>query len=256
MEENNLSWKVVARPQLETWSISTNHVPTVIIFGEPGVGKSSVVNLIFGEDTAPTSPNAERCTFSSTSYSATIQGKMYNLYDTSRINHGGTGTANIEAAKTILDLYNLVRFLDENEGPKLLVFVVRCGRLTETTKKNYDLFRDTIFEKMVPIVVVITGCENVIPMDHWWDDNKATFEEAGMTFSGHACVCTLRGRKKQIFNLKEKRFKESKAKVEGLIRMGCHFTGQKMVRTLFIWGSDLLIQHRNRFRGLKKSSKR
>ncbi|KAF8878689.1 hypothetical protein CPB84DRAFT_1793988 [Gymnopilus junonius] len=145
---------------------------TVVVFGETGVGKSSVIN---------------------TCYSVAIKGHTYNLHDTIGLGEDSTGT--MGNSKAIVNLYNLLTLLSKNGGVHLLVFVVRSGRLKETMKKNYDLFYKGFCETKIPIVVVVTGCEGESnDMDQWWGRNRQFFEKAGMTFRGHACVCAFKGR--------------------------------------------------------------
>jgi predicted GTPase len=204
------------------------HNPNVIVFGETGTGKSSVINLILGTYKAPISNDAMGCTFSSACYKVQIQEKIYNLYDTAGFNESATGT--VSSAKAIANLYTLVRTLSDTGGVNLLVFVVRCGRLTESTKKNYDLFRDTFCQSRVPVVVVVTACEEVDPMDTWWVENKEKFEGAGMMFHGHACVCAYRGRKNnQGLYLNDDLYIESRGKVVRLIHTRCLPTGWSKV---------------------------
>jgi hypothetical protein len=63
----------------------------------------------------------------------------------------------------------LVTDLSNSGGVNLLVFVMKRGRLTETIYKNYDLFHHGFCNSNVPIVVVVTGCEDIEPtMDRWW----------------------------------------------------------------------------------------
>jgi len=199
----------------------------VIIFGETGVGKSSVVNMILGRDEANVSDNAEGCTFESTVYPMEIEGARYNLYDTAGLNEEGSGT--VDGAKSIANLYNLVQSLSHAGGVNLLIFVVRCSRLTEAMHKNYKLFHHGFCASSVPIVIVVTGCENVEPrMDCWWDRNKERFEKSGMTFDGHACVCTYKGRKimEGVYSNGQP-FDESVGKVNQLIRTHCRPVGWK-----------------------------
>ncbi|KAF8963353.1 P-loop containing nucleoside triphosphate hydrolase protein [Flammula alnicola] len=131
--------------------------PNVVIFSETGVGKSSIINMMLGSDEAKISPDATGCTFDSTLYDAKIRGRSYNLYDTIGLGEGSTGTA--EGSKAIGNLYSLLSLLSTNGGVHLLIFVVRCGRLTENIQKNYELFYKGFCETKVPIVVVVTGCE-------------------------------------------------------------------------------------------------
>jgi predicted GTPase len=169
-------------------------IQNVIVFGETGAGKSSVVNMILGCNKAKVGDGALGETFRSTIYPVEIDGKTYNLHDTVGLGEYSGGT--VDSAKAAGNLYRLMKDLSNSGGVNLLIFVIKRGRLTETIHKNYVLFHRGFCDSQVPIVVIVTGCENVEPtMDAWWIDNKRTFTEAGMLFAGHACVCAFKGRK-------------------------------------------------------------
>ncbi|PPQ77243.1 hypothetical protein CVT26_005953 [Gymnopilus dilepis] len=170
----------------------TSHPRNVIVFGETGVGKSSLINLILNQDVAPTSSGAQGCTFQSDMYSGFVQGLPFNFYDTVGLGEHGTGT--VQSSQAIANLYQLVKRLAHSGGVHLLVFVIKCGRLTETMEKNYALFFKAFCEEKLPIVVVVNACENVDPMRSWWGENEGAFTAAGMRFDGQACVCGERGR--------------------------------------------------------------
>jgi len=176
----------------EPYEIIQQSIPNVIVFGETGAGKSSVINLILGSDKAKVGDGAVGETFRTTSYVTTINGKTYNLHDTVGLGEHSRGT--VDSAKAVGNLYRLLTDLSSSGGVNLLVFVVKCGRLTDSIHKNYNLFHQSFCDSKVPIAIVVTGCENVDPtMDTWWTKNERWFIQAGMPFSGHACVCAFRG---------------------------------------------------------------
>jgi predicted GTPase len=200
----------------------------VIVFGETGAGKSSVINQVLRRSDAPTSNTAAGCTFENTPYEVAINNEDYILYDTAGFNEVSTGT--VSSPKAIANLYNLVCSLEDSGGVNLLILVFKCGRLTETTRKNYKLFYAAFCEKKVPIVIVITACETEEPMDKWWGMNEETFKTAGMVFNSHACVCTVRGRKiNGDFYVNDDLVALSTLKVETLIRDHCCENGWKKV---------------------------
>jgi len=87
-----------------------------------------------------------------------------------------------------------VNELSDSGGVNLLIFVIKCGQLSDSIHKNYTLFHHGFCDSKIPIVIVVTGCENVEPtMDRWWNDNEAWFKKAGMSFNGRACVCAFKG---------------------------------------------------------------
>ena len=150
--------------------------------------------MILGSDKAKVSYGALGETFRSTAYQAEIKGKTYILYDTVGLGEHSGGT--VDSTKAVGNLYCLVTDLSNCAGVHLLVFVIKCGRLTETIYKNYALFHHGFCDSKVPIVIIVTGCENMEPtMDMWWTGNEPSFTKTGMTFAGHACVCAFKGAK-------------------------------------------------------------
>ena len=107
----------------------------VIIFGEAGAGKSSLINLIRDDNAATTASSAEGCTFESKSYDVTIGNTKIRLWDTAGLNEGDYGKVDLKRA--IAGLYNLATNLQN--GVSLLVYCIR-GRITRATVANYMMF--------------------------------------------------------------------------------------------------------------------
>ncbi|OJA18652.1 hypothetical protein AZE42_11681 [Rhizopogon vesiculosus] len=161
----------------------------VIVFGESGVGKSSIINMLMGEPVAAVSNQAVGCTYASNKFRATIAGKEVMLYDTAGLNEAEAGTVSPEQA--IRNLRSLVKDL---KTVNLLVYCIRGTRFRKIVADNYKIFCNTICggDRKVPVVLVITGLENEETIDDWWKDNEADFDE--MKFHGHACITAIRGR--------------------------------------------------------------
>ena len=66
------------------------HVPilNVVIFGETGVGKSPLINLIPGLHQAKTSPDADVCTERNQDYKVTIANRKFKIWGTVSLNEG------------------------------------------------------------------------------------------------------------------------------------------------------------------------
>ena len=210
----------------------------VIVFGATGAGKSSVVNMLSGGDEARVSSTAKGETFRHDRYEKYIQGHRINVFDTVGLGEGKRGT--VSTAKAIEALYQLMRGLDD--GVNLLVYVVRGPRLSESIRKNYELFYEIFCQKKVPIVLVITGLENEDDMDGWWERNEEAYRDDNMTFYDVACITAIKG-KKGMF---AEEFEESRRKVEALIWNNCFETtwlppaGGKAS-----WLGTLLVNHLN-----------
>ncbi|KAG0697663.1 hypothetical protein DFH29DRAFT_1003513 [Suillus ampliporus] len=164
----------------------------VVIFGESGSGKSSVINAIMQKELAKTSSDAAGCTFSYQRHRVEISGQRFVLFDTAGLNEGTVGT--VPAAKAEEKLKGLLRELMSpgSDGIGLLVYCIRSTRARRALIRNFNIFYSAICRKKVPIVLVVTGLENEVVMENWWDTNGKEFKNRGMHFEDHACVTTLR----------------------------------------------------------------
>src|SRR5215471_18818510 len=102
--------------------------PNVIIFGESGVGKSSIINMLGEEgaaDIAQVSDQAMGVTFSTKPYKRNIFEKDYQIFDTIGLNEGSHGT--VKAADAIEKLWKLM--IQLSDGVNLVVFVIRAPRI-------------------------------------------------------------------------------------------------------------------------------
>ncbi|KAG2339278.1 hypothetical protein BDR05DRAFT_1003539 [Suillus weaverae] len=165
----------------------------VVIVGDTGAGKSSLVNLITGTQAAPTSCDTMGCTIETTVYEHDImtQGKILRvqLFDTAGLDEGSQGTIpNAQAQKA---LKNLFQTLMKKKAIHILMYCVQGTKDVRALQRNYKLLPSKVKEK-VPIVLVVTGLENREPeMDEWWRDNEKFISDLGMTFAGHACITAV-----------------------------------------------------------------
>ncbi|KAF5350022.1 hypothetical protein D9756_009151 [Leucocoprinus leucothites] len=192
----------------------------IIIFGESGAGKSSVVNMLSSnEHAADISSGARGCTFESRSFEVNVVGQPATLWDTAGLDEGDAGK--VPKADAIAQLYSLLRKL--SDGVSLLMFVMRAPRIKDSAPKNWKLFQEVICQSKVPSVVVITGLENEDNMDRWWWDNKSTFQRYGIHPAGFACVTAFRGKKNRRGDGHkfDDEYEDSREKVQRLIRSTC-----------------------------------
>lgn len=203
----------------------TTPTPNVILFGETGSGKSSIVNMLAQSNRANTSSSAKGCTFSTEPYLTDILGTQFKIWDTAGLNEGEGGT--IPPKEAVIQLLRLLKQLDT--GVSLLVFCMRAPRIKENLQRNWHFFYEVMCKRQVPIVLAITGLENEeSDMDDWWIKNQGMFQNLGIIPNGIACITAIRGRK-QRFRDSEGRevhvfddvYRESKNKLGKAIKMHC-----------------------------------
>ena len=159
----------------------------VILFGETGVGKSSVINLMAGAEVASTSTNLEGCTLEATEYSFTLPGgPSLRIYDTVGLNEPEMGVNTFFGA--IEKAHKLITSLHNAGGIDLLIFCIRGNRITGTMQRNYRLFSEFLCEGKVPLAFVVTHLEYEEVMENWWQRNEKTFGEYGIQSVAHACI--------------------------------------------------------------------
>jgi hypothetical protein len=185
-------------------------IPNVIVFGETGVGKSSIINMLASAPMAKVSSGSSGCTFESKSYQLDIEGSLYRIFDTAGLNEGKEGT--VTPADAVVNLYKLIRSLED--GVNLLVYCVRGPRIKDTIVNNYKMFHSVFCKEQVPIILVVTGLENEDSVDVWWEENGSAFMRHGMRFEGHVCGTATRGKKNHF----ETEYQETLTKLRRLIK--------------------------------------
>ena len=157
----------------------------VIVFGQTGSGKSSVVNLIAGRQVANISNGAAGCTLSFKPYSIPLHCRTVHIWDTVGLDEPEMELAAIEQAHELI--YNLT----SRGGVDLLLFCIRAPRVTGTSQANYRLFYEVLCRSQVPIGFVITHLEQQVNMESWWERNVESLERFGLKAACHACVTGL-----------------------------------------------------------------
>ncbi|KAG2335694.1 hypothetical protein BDR05DRAFT_897936 [Suillus weaverae] len=188
--------------------------PNFVIFGEMGVGKSSLVNLIAGKTLAKSSSGAQSCTLESTEYQVTIPDSQLNvnLFDTVGLDSPTMNNANYLDA--LVKAHELIVSLKNRGGVHGLLFCIKAGRVSNTMQQNYRLFFEFLCQEQVPLALVVTNLENEKNMDDWWTKNKAHIEKSGIVPVTHVCITTIKGYQ----NAYEARYFESRKKVLNMLK--------------------------------------
>jgi GTP-binding protein EngB required for normal cell division len=215
----------------------------VVIFGESGVGKSSIINMLLGENKVKTSSGAVGCTFTSDAYVVDVgDGVSVRVHDTVGLGEGSAGT--VSSSEAIIALYQLLQEL--SDGVNLLVFVMRVGRIVQTDQKNYELFFHGVCARKVPVALILTHGDDCVDdddddvdlesaMNLWWERNRLEFAKNGLWFKHETIVIA----KKRAF---PEAYEASKEKIRHLISTSRRRTAWKIptnnwfikvVKTLF-----------------------
>ncbi|KAG1870430.1 hypothetical protein C8R48DRAFT_652962 [Suillus tomentosus] len=165
----------------------------VLLFGETGVGKNSIINLIMGHDVAQTSPDPEISTLQHTSHEVSIAERRFKLWKVSSIESMGS----FQALLAKWRLEKSYKKLYKDDGVYLLLYCMRGSRALRALIKDYKFFTDIVGSTTtvaggVPVAAVVTCLEDYPKdMDNWWTKNKDNLERLGMRFSAHACITSL-----------------------------------------------------------------
>lgn len=160
----------------------------VVLAGECGTGKSSLINLIIGRDVAKTSNDTAACTTEVRSYKVSIGGCNLKIWDTPGLDEGSTTRANTRSSEALVK--SLHRLKSQGEI-HLLIYCMHGNRAKSALLKHYEIIRDSLLPT-VPIVAIITRLERYQNcMDDWWSNNAQELATHGMNFSDHACITTV-----------------------------------------------------------------
>lgn len=185
----------------------------VIVFGESGVGKSSVINMIAGKHITQTSSDAVGCTFRYHCYQVLLDDLSVNLWDTVGLDEGTEGTVPARQAENSLKA--VLRHITRWNGIDLLLYCVRGTRVRQALLRNYNIFYAAICRKQVPVALVVTGLENYDgDMEAWWTEHEKDLIKHGMRFDAHACVTTIQTDHPAIQN----RLKQSRDVLRNLVQ--------------------------------------
>jgi len=158
----------------------------IILFGDSGVGKSSVINLLAGRACAKTSPDTKPCTLHYTPYEIKIKNVSYRIYDTAGVDNNRMDPVGFLNA--IANAHKLMKEVKERGGVHLLLYCLKAGRIPATFITNYRLFYEFLFDEKIPVALVITHLEREDSMEDWYERNKGSFERHAVKSIDQACI--------------------------------------------------------------------
>lgn len=163
---------IQTEPQLQ-------HRSNVVIFGDKGAGKSSLVNLILGSQTARIASDASSSTLDAKPYDVTIQDKLFRIYDTAGLHEAQAASDDPQRIGAINKAYRLVQSIADAGGIDLLILCVQKDRFTDTWRRNYKLFSEILCCGMVSVALIITH------FDHGESEKRWT---ENLQIVKHACI--------------------------------------------------------------------
>ncbi|KAF9225669.1 hypothetical protein BS17DRAFT_666980, partial [Gyrodon lividus] len=167
----------------------------IVLFGEIGVGKSSVVNLLAGYKVAEISENADPCTQRSQGYEIVLDGKTYCIWDTVGLLWPGFGYGGeIDQYEYVTTVQDVNKLISRRSQVDLLLFCLRGGRVTAWDVRHYGLIHEVLCAGTIPVGVVFTNLENENILEEWGRRNVPKVQKLfGMKFEGYACVTAVPG---------------------------------------------------------------
>jgi len=166
-----------------------NSIHRVLIIGQAGVGKSSLVNLLTNTIKAEVSDSAIGCTFEYQTYKAHYQSKKFELIDTVGLNESTKGKVPPATA-----LKKLVKFIRENkQGFNCILIAMKKGRIDKAFEDNHTLFCKSLLKQEIPVLLYIGHCEEDDPMDIWIKNPKNMMALSPYEFKQCICGTTKEG---------------------------------------------------------------
>lgn len=160
----------------------------IVLLGETGVGKSSLINFIARKSVAEVSSDSVGCTKTIAKYTFEEKGRTFHLYDTPGL---VDPLMDVERFITPIDtIQKLIRSLGNGNGPDLLLFCI--DKPTAALKRNYRLFCKVICGGEVPFALAITKLEEGQDADEWWSRHGDTIREYGI--DRPMCIALGRGK--------------------------------------------------------------
>lgn len=148
----------------------------IVLVGEIGVGKSSLINLIARANVARVSSDTIGCTRTVAKYTFEEKSRIFHLYDTPGLVDPQMGDKPFVDPIDIIQ--QLIRSLGHGNGPDLVLFCIDKSKPTAAFKRNYCIFYKFICGSKVPFALAVTKLEQ--GADQWWSRYGATVRGYGV----------------------------------------------------------------------------
>lgn len=157
--------------------VKTTHAKQVLVFGQAGTGKTSLINALTGKN-LKTGNSAKGITLTSTEVMCEHDGVDYRIVDTVGLNEADK-TGGVSAKESLTALVKLLHSIEG--GLNLMVMVMQVGRIHSAVDDNYKMFVQTMASNTVPLVIVVTHCEREKgDMQGWVETNREDFIRQGI----------------------------------------------------------------------------
>ncbi|KAG1904339.1 uncharacterized protein F5891DRAFT_1014220 [Suillus fuscotomentosus] len=173
-----------ATPQPSS-GVSTLLPLNVLLFGETGVDKSSIIQLIVGQNIVDAVPGGPYPMLKRVA-GVTLGERRFELWEvSSSMSFFPRFIAKWRLGASYKRLYR-------NGGAPLVLYCMK-GKSTPTASREYQDFTDIVGStSCVSISAVVDGLEESLTnMDDWWTKYKGDLIRLGMQFSNHVCITLL-----------------------------------------------------------------
>ncbi|KAI6015402.1 hypothetical protein PISMIDRAFT_684173 [Pisolithus microcarpus 441] len=170
----------------------------VLVMGEIGSGKSSVINLLVGKTVAKVSPDAEACTLKTVRHEAMIQVQearaTVHIWEVVGFNQPEDMTG--KGSGMTLDV-DLDPILQAKASVDVIFFCMQGSRLKNAPTRVVKHIND-VSGGRITIVLVITNLEREKNMEDWWERNGRGVQNMGLGETEHACITGLQDEKHKV----------------------------------------------------------
>ena len=159
----------------------------VLVFGQAKAGKTSLINALTNNN-LPLNNTSKGSSFDSQVVQYSYKdAEKYEFVDIIGFNEANTNTDGESAMKAVEDLKPL--FFESVEGFSLLIHVIRSGSITRAITKDHDLFCRCITSNKIPVLVVVTHCENEEDIREFISRNSDIYQKQGIYADNYVGGC-------------------------------------------------------------------